>query len=104
MDFKPTIFVVEVNGEEYRFAAMTQREMEKLVESETAAGADQAQLKKVNREMLATVLTRGGMEGVTAEEIAEKMPTPVYRALLAAVMQAQGVKLEAKSKGELSLS
>jgi hypothetical protein len=101
MDFKPTIFVVEVNGEEYKFAAMTQRDMEKLVEAETAAAGDMVQLKKVNIEMLAHALRKGGME-VTADQIADSMPIPVYKSLLSAFMQAQGVKLEAKSKGDLT--
>lgn len=114
MDFKPTVFVVEINGQEFKFAAMTHREMERLVETEKALESDpdrEKKLKSLNAETVASVLNRGGMvdaEGnpvqTSAEEIAEKMPVPVFQALLRAIFAAQGIKMEVKSTGEVRLS
>jgi hypothetical protein len=103
MEFKPTVFVVEVNGQEYTFAAITQREMERLIEAEKEAGTDSVKLKNLNIETLANAMKRGGTE-TSAEEIAEKMPMPVFKALFSAFLTANGVKLEVKSKGEVPLS
>jgi hypothetical protein len=103
MSFKQTIFSVEIDGEEYKFAALTMRGAEKMAEAEAKAGDDPVALKKINVEMIADAMRKGGME-VTAEDILENMPLPVYRSLLAAFLTAQGVKLEAKQKGEVPLS
>jgi hypothetical protein len=103
MDFKPTIFAVEVNGQEFKFAAMTQREMERLIERENAAATDSAALKKLNVETLVNAMKKAGME-TSVEEVAENMPLPVFKSLFSAFLVAQGVKLEAKSTGEVSLS
>jgi hypothetical protein len=103
MDFKPTIFAVEVNGQEFKFAAMTQRDMERLIERENAAKDDPVALKRLNVETLVNAMLKAGVQ-TTIEEVAEGMPLPVFKSLFSAFLVAQGVKLEAKSTGEVSLS
>lgn len=91
---KPFIILVEVNGEEFRLAAMTIREFEHFIE---AVSDDPAKMKALNVETLANSMRKAGME-IDAERVLEDMPIPVFNALRTSFLAMQGIKLEAKQK------
>lgn len=106
MKFNPLVFSVDVNGQNFRFAALTERDIELLAEKEEATGGDAIKLRKVHAELLASAISRvEGVERVTAEDLLTGMPTPIFRALFFALVKANGMKLEAEARlGESALS
>jgi hypothetical protein len=101
---KPTLFSTTIAGQEYRFAALSQKTMESLTVKEAAAAAakDQAALKQAHREVVALALARGGTE-VSADDVAE-FDLPLFNALFNAIIEAHGIKLEASKVGEVQAS
>ena len=100
---KPTMFKTIINGQEYKFAALSQRDMERLNQKEQAAqkADDLAAKKEAHREVVAIALSRGGTEA-TVDDVAE-MDLPLFVALFGAIIEAHGIKLEAKV-GEVQTS
>lgn len=101
---KPTLFSTTIQGQEYRFAALSQKDMERLNKKESAAreAGNNAAAIEAHREVVACALTRGGTQA-TAEDVAE-MDLPLFQALFGAVIEAHGVKLEASKVGEVQAS
>jgi hypothetical protein len=91
---KPTQFVVTIAGQEYRFGALSQREMEKFVSEELAVKTDPAKLKAVWQQVVATAFSKGGND-TTVEDLAE-LDVPLFNALFQAIMNAHHMKLESK--------
>jgi hypothetical protein len=91
---KPTLFVVNIAGEDYQFAALSMRDMEKFVADEATAKNEPEKLKAVWRSFVAASLNRGGTE--TAVDDLVDLDSPVFNALLKNIMVAHGMKLEAK--------
>jgi len=103
---KPSIFVVTINGADYKFAGITMREMEKFVAAEQAAlakrDADDPKstiivanaLAAARRELLVPALRRGGYK-IETEELMD-MPAPLFNALIDALMKAHFLTLETK--------
>lgn len=94
---KPTVFVVTINGQDYEFAAITLRNFSRFITEESAATTA---LEKINvqREVVLSALNRAGNEA-TMEDILD-MDAPLFNTLFVAVMDAHGMKLDAKL-GEL---
>ena len=97
LPLKPTLFVVNIAGQDYQFAALSMREWEQHTAAEaTALKAEDAgeQLKKVHRQVVVTALAKGGNE-TSMEDIVE-MDVPLFKAIFKAIMEAHGMKLETK--------
>ena len=90
---KQTTFVTNIAGQDYKFAALSMRDMEHFAAEETNAKGDASAMKTVHRELVATALTRGGTEA-TADDIAD-MDLPLFSALFGKIMEAHGMKLDA---------
>jgi uncharacterized membrane-anchored protein len=101
---KPTMFKTTIQGQEYKFAALTQKDMERLNKKEQAAreANDSEAAKVAHWEVVSLALTRGGTE-VSVDDVAE-MDLPLYLALFRAIIEAHGVTLDASKVGEVQAS
>jgi hypothetical protein len=96
ISLKPTPFLATIAGQDYRFAALSLKEWEQQVEAEAAAvkANDRVKLLDLHRQVVLVALTKGGND-VSMDELVE-MDVPLFQAIFSAVMQAHGMKLEAK--------